>query len=160
MKIIPNFISPDIFKKMQDTVFASDFPFYYSPSITEGDAGKDFMFCHLLFHEQKQTSSYFNSLLTPLLGRLNFNYLIRAKLNCYTRKSKYIYTALHRDYPTPHSVALFSFNTCNGFTYFEDTKEKIKSVANQVVIFDGQRKHCSVSQTDTNLLININLDIS
>ena len=76
MKIIPNFISPDIFKKMQDTVFASDFPFYYSPSITEGDAGKDFMFCHLLFHEQKQTSSYFNSLLTPLLGRLNFNYLI------------------------------------------------------------------------------------
>ena len=66
---------------------------------------------------------------------------------------------MHRDYAYPHQVALFSLNTCNGYTYFEDTKEKVPSIANQLVIFDGNRNHCSVAQTDENLRINININI-
>ena len=41
----------------------------------------------------------------------------------------------------------------------QDTKEKIKSLANQLIIFDGNRNHCSVAQTDTNLRINVNINI-
>ena len=38
----------------------------------------------------------------------------------------------------------------------------LKEIANaakfQMIIFDGSRKHCSVSQTDSNLRINININ--
>ena len=74
-------------------------------------------------------------------------------------KKKHIYTEMHRDYAYPHQVALFALNTCNGYTYFEDTQEKVKSIENQLIIFDGTRNHCSVAQTDTNLRINLNINI-
>ena len=49
-------------------------------------------------------------------------------------------------------------NTNNGFTLFENG-EKVKSVANRLMIFDGLEKHCSVVQTDetARYIININL---
>ena len=156
MKIISNYLDLNIFEKLQNLVFSSTFPFYYNNKTVDRD--NDFMFTHGLFDNNKQNSDFFNLITMPLLGKLNLNYLIRAKLNCYTKKTEHTYTKLHVDFDQPHKVALFSFNTCNGFTYFEDTKEKIKSVENQMILFDGRRKHCSVSQTDTNLRVNININ--
>lgn len=66
---------------------------------------------------------------------------------------------MHRDFDEPHTVALYSLNNNNGFTYFEDTKEKIPSVENQLFLFDGLRRHCSVSQTDTKIRANININL-
>ena len=65
---------------------------------------------------------------------------------------------MHVDFPQKHRVALFSVNTNNGYTLF-DNGEKIQSIENQLVIFDGALKHCSVAQTDTNVRVNINLNI-
>jgi hypothetical protein len=117
------------------------------------------MFTHKFFSEDTQRSGYFNKIIMPLLGKLDFNYLIRAKLNFYTRKNKFVYTEMHVDFNSPHKVALYSLNTNNGFTYFEDTREKIPSIENQLCLFDGLRKHCSVSQTDTKVRANININI-
>ena len=66
---------------------------------------------------------------------------------------------MHVDMPDPHTVALFSVNTNNGYTLFENG-DKIASVENQLVIFDGSIKHCSVAQTDKNLRLNININVS
>lgn len=161
MKIIPNFLDKNKFKEIHNFVFSGRCSLYYNDSIVgKGvDKGKDYMFNHIFFDESKQQSDHFNYAIMPILGRLNFNHLIRAKLNCYARKHKLIHTLLHVDYENPHTVALLSLNTCNGYTYFEDTKEKIKSVENQMVIFDGLRKHCSVAQTDTHVRVNININL-
>lgn len=159
MKIIKDFLNPEIFKKMQDLVFSRNFPYYYVPTVGSLTDKSDFMFQHALFCDNKQNSPHYNLLISPLLGKLDFNFLIRAKLNCYTKKDKFIYTDLHTDFQDPHYVALFSLNTCNGFTYFEDTKEKVPSIANQMCIFDGKRRHCSVTQTDTYLRVNININL-
>jgi len=159
MKIIKNFVEPNVFRHMKDLVFSHSFPYFYVPTVGSVRDRSDFMFQHLLFFDNKQNSDHFNLLMSPLLGRLDFNFLIRAKLNCYTKKDKFIYTDLHTDFYEPHFVALFSLNTCNGFTYFEDTKEKVPSIENQMCIFDGSRRHCSVAQTDTDLRINININL-
>ena len=66
-------------------------------------------------------------------------------------------TAFHVDRYDSHMVGLYSVNTNNGYTLFEDGT-KVESVENQMVIFDGKRKHCSVAQTDTKLRINININ--
>ena len=159
MKVIKNLLRPDVFKQMQELVFSNDFPLFYVPTVGSKTDRSDFMFQHMLFYDNKQNSEHYNHLVSPILGKLDFNFLIRAKLNCYTKKEKFIYTDLHTDFGDPHYVALFSLNTCNGFTYFEDTKEKVPSVENQVCIFDGKRSHCSVAQTDTDLRINININL-
>jgi hypothetical protein len=94
----------------------------------------------------------------PLISRLNFNHLLRSKINFYTKKNKFIKTAFHIDSTEKHTVALFSINTNNGFTLFKDGN-KIPSIENQMLIFDGKLEHCSVSQTDEKYRININIDI-
>ena len=160
MKIIENFLNKDLFYRLKSIVFSETFPYFYKPNTGSRLDKSDFFFSHILYFDKKQESPYFNDLLMPILGNLKYNYLIRAKINCYTIKSKAIYTEFHRDYDFDHQVALFSFNTCNGFTYFKDTKEKIKSVENQMLLFDGNKQHCSVAQTDTSLRINLNINFS
>ena len=66
---------------------------------------------------------------------------------------------MHTDTPQKHMVALFSINTNNGYTLFENG-DKVASVENQLVLFDGSLKHCSVAQTDENIRVNININIT
>ena len=94
----------------------------------------------------------------PILGKLNFKYLHRAKLNLYTKQNKQIKTSYHTDWNKEHTVALFSLNTNNGYTEFENGK-KIKSEENNLVIFPGYLKHRSINQTDENTRINLNINL-
>ena len=52
---------------------------------------------------------------------------------------------------------LYSINTNNGFTLFENG-DKVLSKENRAIIFDGKIKHKSVSQTDKKVRINININ--
>ena len=152
-----NFIEDlDLFKDIKNTVL--DLPYFYKQSVGQWSDTEDFTFMHMLYENNEQKSMQFNALLMPLLSRLNFNYLLRAKVNFYTKKSKFIETAFHIDNEQPHQVALYALNTNNGYTEFEDGT-KISSVENQMIIFDGALKHRSVSPTDTNIRINININI-
>ena len=94
----------------------------------------------------------------PILCSLNFKYLLRAKANCYSQRDKEIITKFHIDDANPHTVALYSINTNNGYTLFEN-QEKIYSKENQIIIFDGSIKHASVSQTDTSIRVNVNFNL-
>tara|TARA_R100001530_G_C4223409_1_gene130598 strand:+ start:75 stop:566 length:492 start_codon:yes stop_codon:yes gene_type:complete len=118
----------------------------------------NFHFYHMLFNDEKvESHRYFNTILIPVLGKLNFKYLHRAKLNLYTKQDEQIKTSYHLDSNTEHTVALFSLNTNNGYTEFENGK-KIKSEENNLVIFPGHLKHRSVNQTDENTRINLNIN--
>ena len=119
----------------------------------------NFLFYHLIFENNKvQSNRYFNTILMPILGKLNFKYLHRAKLNLYTKKDKQIKTNYHIDCDIEHTVALFSLNTNNGYTEFEDGK-KIKSEENNLIIFPGHLKHRSVNQTNENVRLNLNINL-
>tara|TARA_R100000482_G_scaffold99124_1_gene42863 strand:- start:107 stop:595 length:489 start_codon:yes stop_codon:yes gene_type:complete len=119
----------------------------------------NFYFSHTLFQNNKVSSDrYFNTILMPILGKLNFKYLHRAKLNLYTKQNKQIKTSYHTDWNKEHTVALFSLNTNNGYTEFENGK-KIKSEENNLVIFPGYLKHRSINQTDENTRINLNINL-
>ena len=51
-------------------------------------------------------------------------------------------------------VALLNLNDNNGYTEFE-TGEKIVSKENELIIFDGNTRHRSVTQTDTNIRLTM-----
>jgi len=158
MKVIPNFLDQETFNKIKMCVLNNSFPWYFSPTTGHDNDFSDFLFSHYLYKEDKQCSQFFNYVITPLISRLNCNYLVRAKANLYTRKHKQIKTSFHVDLHDKHTVALFSINTNNGYTLFENGK-KIPSVENQMLIFNGSLSHASVSQTDASIRVNINMDL-
>jgi hypothetical protein len=158
MKIIHNLLEPSVFKEIQTIVFSNDFPLYYQSEVGKISDKSDFYFSHLFYVDDKQNSDFMSLIVNPILDKLKPKKLIRVKLNCYTKKEKHIQTAYHRDLEYPHKVALFSLNTCNGYTYFKKSKKKVYSVENDCVLFNGLLEHCSVNQTDENLRINININ--
>ena len=64
---------------------------------------------------------------------------------------------MHRDYETKHKGVLYSLNTCDGYTIFEDGT-KVKSVANRALLFDPSIPHCSTTCTNawyrSNIILN------
>jgi hypothetical protein len=158
MQIINNFIKElEVFEKIKQTLISSNFPWFYSGTTASVYDSSDYLFYHWLFKDGHQSSEHFNEILIPLLSRLNLNSLLRCKVNLYTKKLKHIKTEFHTDSPYPHKVALFSINTNNGYTYFKN-KNKVGSIENTMVLFDGAMEHCSVAQTDENIRINININ--
>ena len=83
--------------------------------------------------------------------------LIRIKGNCYPKTHEMYEHGMHTDYEWSHKSAIFSINTCDGYTKFEDGT-KIDSVANRMLIFDGSNLH--TSSTTTNQLSRMNINFS
>ena len=57
MQLIPNFLEPKIFKKIKETVFSNQFPFYYSDQTGSLSDDSDFMFSHKFFSDNNQQDS-------------------------------------------------------------------------------------------------------
>tara|TARA_Y100001938_G_C7894578_1_gene331475 strand:+ start:41 stop:523 length:483 start_codon:yes stop_codon:yes gene_type:complete len=160
MQIIRNFIkNQKVLNELTALLSGCDFPWYYSNVVGDKKDTKDFYFFHHLYENNKQLSPFFNQVASPILGRLNYNYLLRARTNLYTLHSEHIPSTWHTDDKEPHTVALFYLNTCNGYTIFKDGT-KIKSEANKIVIFNGNTYHSSVTQTDTKRRIVINFNLT
>ena len=64
---------------------------------------------------------------------------------------------MHTGYPFPHKSAILYINTCDGYTKFEDGT-KIDSVANRMLVFEGETLHTSSSTTDQVVRCNINFN--
>jgi hypothetical protein len=157
-EIIDNFLDKKIHEEIKKNMFGGNFPWYYTPMITTQEEQNDFMFTHTFYRENQILSNYFCNLAMPIIGNMKYNYLLRIKANLYTKKNENIFHGFHTDFCEPHKVALYSVNTNNGFTEFENG-EKFYSVENRLIIFDGRIKHRSVTQTDENLRINININV-
>ena len=164
IEVSDNFIKEkNIFKGMKDLLMSNDFPYYYNNTVGDKEDTSDFYFSHRLYDNNQQTSDFFNKIVPPILDRLEFEKLYRAKVNCYTKKHKHIPTKMHTDLkvnkvPLQHTVALFSINNNNGYTFFENG-DKVLSKENQLILFNGDIKHCSVAQTDKSIRINININL-
>jgi len=155
IQVIDNYLPKDKFEYIKNIFFDSEnnFPWYFNDFIADKKDNSDFYFSHYLYDHNTIISSFFEKIV-PILNQQK---LYRAKCNLYTKKQERIYTKYHIDLPYPHMVMLYNINTNNGFTSFEDGTE-ICSKENQVILFNGEIKHRSVSQTDERVRININID--
>jgi len=156
IKLIENALPKQVSQKINHLCLNHhDFPFFYVKGVAKED-DTDFFFMHILYKD-KINSIHFNDIAVPLLGLIKYSRLMRVKINCYPNQSKHITNSFHVDSDDPHMVALYSVNDNNGYTEFENG-EKFISKANQLLIFDGKMKHRSISQTNTNLRVNININ--
>ena len=111
----------------------------------------------MLYDNNLPTSPHFETIVPHILKKLQVKTLIRIKVNSYTREDKLIEHDLHTDYDYSNNGAVFSINTCDGYTKFEDGS-KVESVANRLVLFDASKPHCSTNTTNQLRRVNINFN--
>jgi len=157
MKIYKNFLPEPLFKEIKLITTSNTFPYFYNSTTANEKDKSSFLFTHLLYGEKKPLSNYLATIVYPLMAKIKYTELLRAKINLYTKTPTEIVTGFHTDSDKEHKVLLYSVNTNNGYTLFKDGK-KVSSLANQAVVFDGKMSHSSVAQTDESIRVNININ--
>ena len=87
----------------------------------------------------------------------NFKTMIRIKMNAYPYTNVVKEHKEHIDFNYEHIGAVFSLNTCDGYTKFFDGT-KVESVANRIVFFDASKYHQSTTTSNAKLRYNINFN--
>ena len=170
LEIIDNFLDKENFLAIKNFIMSPRCQWRYVDFIAHKDGrdqDKDGYFVHSFkdCHPQTLIDRFPESPKLPLLVKLmskikekiNYQNILRIRSSLYPRRDAQKPDPFHVDYDFSHNVCIYYLNSNNGYTMFENG-EKVPSVENQLVIFDGQKKHCSVVQTDTSAryIININ----
>ena len=165
VKIYSDFLSPELFDKLKQTVTGKQIPWYYyeSRDVYQNilTSKFEYMFTNVLYIEDKIQIDLFHTF-EPILYSIEDKYkiskLLRFKLNLYTNQNKQYHQAPHTDFLTEEEgihIGLFNFITCNGGTIIEGTK--YDSNQNELLVFDNKCKHNGVIQTDTPSRIVMNI---
>ena len=116
---------------------------------------------HMIYcHDAPQHQIYTN-IQDLFYGRFirvaNFKTMMRIKINAYPHTDVVKEHEDHIDYEFENTGAVFSLNTCDGYTKFSDGS-KVESVANRIVFFDASKKHQSTTTSNAKLRYNINFN--
>ena len=158
-----NFLNQADYENIKNTILGEEFPWYFqygvavSKNIERASGEEEYLMGHTFFREHQGITSSFYKILDPILKKLKFKALIRIKANLYSNQGKIVEHDDHSDFPFSHKGALFSLNTCNGFTILKNNT-KIKSVANRMLLFDPSTPHHSSTCTDAKMRCNININ--
>ena len=172
-EVIDNFLDKENFDNLvtlitdkgrtEGSVYAGEanMPWFFQPTFTVHDRNslpndKLFYMTHNFYDHNVPTSHFYDKLF-PLLEKLEVRGLLRIKANLYPFTETFYEHPMHTDYPFSHSGALFSLNTCDGYTKLKDGT-KIDSVANRMLLFDPGEEHCSTTTTNVSARININMN--
>ena len=163
-KIIDEFLPQETFKEIQNEILSSRFPFFITNKVNDYQTGEnqfDWYATHTIYEDNVAKSSYYSKWGNIFLDRINqiakVRALLRIKVNFYPNSKKLIEHAPHTDDEFTHIGAVFSLNTCDGFTRLHDGG-KIDSVENRVVFFDASTPHNSTTTTTDIGRYNINFN--
>jgi len=157
MKIIDNFLPKETADLIEEKMLCNTFPWFYEDCVNTAKDNKRFFFTHAIIKERVCYSGFYESIAAPILNKLQPNKISRIKCNLYPRENEQYIKGFHIDLPEKHKVLLYSVNTNNGFTLFENG-DKVPSIKNTALVFDGNLKHVGVPQTDEKIRMNININ--
>ena len=166
VKVIDDFLSQEEFEEVRDLiVFNWDFDCYFQKEVNGAgtDCTKDFWnwYGTHMFYNKDSPADDCHILYDKFIPRFKemgiFRSLMRIKGNFYPHTETLREHAPHIDYEFSHTGALYSLNTCDGFTKLYDGT-KIDSVANRILIFDASTIHNSSTTTNSAGRFNINFN--
>jgi len=158
-EIKDNFLPQENLNILKKEIFNSYFPWYFQEKININHKNDQKDLSYYMTHNvflDNTPSGYWNLFTKNLLFFIPHNEVIRVVVNLYPRSEKININELHVDYPYEHKSALFSLNTCDGFTSFEN--KKIDSKENRILFFEGHKKHASSTCTNAKARFNININ--
>jgi hypothetical protein len=168
-EIIDNFMPQEFINNLWTTVTSQQFPWYYGgktnfqnsendvPFLDQKDNLDDYHFIHHFYNHDSPSSVFFESLIIPILSRLDVKSCLRIKANWHPRTEKIFENHWHKDFPFEHNGAVYYINSNDGFTIFEDGT-KIESISNRLLLFESHILHRSTTCTNAKGRFNINFN--
>ena len=165
--VIDNFLPQEQFEEVRDSImYHFDFPWYIHKRVNT--VGKNcteeywnWYATHTFYRNDYATSQQCHriyDIFIPRFVEMNiYHALLRIKGNFYPHTETLKEHAGHRDYLYSNTGALYSLNTCDGYTKLCDGT-KIPSVANRILIFDSSIIHNSTTTTNAAGRFNINFN--
>ena len=164
--VIKDFLSEYQFDSLQRLiVWSPKWPFYLNPNVAyenSNNSSWNWYGTNVIYYE-KPLSNLFDPVMSFFAKRfgdidlLEGKRITRVKLNSYPHTPRDREHASHDDKEYGTTAAIFGLNTCNGFTRVKGSG-KIKSVANQLFIFDGLTDHNSSTTSNARGRFNINFN--
>ena len=165
-KIIDNFLNQEELDAVKSNLLSIDFPLYcigdvsgVEESLNMRKENWNFYLSHLFFNGDDIKSNYYRDVYKMFIPKIKeiypFKALMRIKLNFYPYNDTLREHPVHADTDYSHYGALFSLNTCDGYTKLKDGT-KVNSVENRLLLFDAGNPHCSSTCTNKKARFNIN----
>ena len=156
-EIIDNFLPKKVFNKIYYQFRENDPKVHHPYWMYTPDFSREQIYFAFTIYAGSIVYPHFFDLFASTLEKLKVKALIRIKANCYPKTHEIYEHGMHTDFKWTHKTALFSINTCDGYTKLEDGT-KIDSIANRMLLFDGSEDH--TSSTCTNQLSRMNVNFS
>jgi len=157
MKEIKNCLERTFSDYIEKIMLSNSFPWYSQKVLLNDYKDNNHYFVHNFLNEEGVQSEFFESLIMPILGKIDYDRLLRIKGNLYTKTEKIIKHNLHKDSEIPHKVAIYYVNSNDGKTIFASGQE-VESEKNKLLFFDGINPHQSTTCTDPFFRVNININ--
>ena len=164
-KIIDNFLPEEEHKLIENTLTNDPlFPWFLNSDkssdgeLMEIDDLNNYQFTHTFYDKKIINSTYCNNLTLLFDSVLQTLSILRIKANLTIRTEELVRYGWHVDFDSnKHKTAIYYVNTNNGKTIFKNDLE-VDSVANRLVIFNGDMIHTGTSCTDKKFRCVINLN--
>ena len=163
MKIEDNFLKQEEFDKIQKLMGEpSPFPWFYADRIVFEDDVDKFQFIHA-FYDNHMPMSPFSNELDSIINIIQPFSIVKIRAKLLTRTPEIIESTFHVDISLLEenlkqwTTSIFYINTNNGYTKFEDGTI-VESVANRMLSFPANMKHCGTSCTNERRRIVINFN--
>ena len=167
IKVIDNFLSKNDLEILQNLmIFNLDFPFFLSSHLNNMDIGStnfwEWYGSNIIYKVGEGEDlcmsdiNLYNVVWGMFAPRIKYDKLIRIKANFYPYTETIKEHAPHRDYDFDHAGAVYSLNTCDGYTRIEN--QKVDSVENRMVFFNASKLHNSTTTSNAKGRFNINFN--
>ncbi len=162
MKVVDDFLSYEVFSRLEHEICGDTFPWYFNDHMTRRGDDK-YQFVHNIFNVRYGgVMSGMFGLFEPVIRELGVKELDRIKINLNPRTFFHRKGHWHIDNnpndPHQHTkTAILYLNTTNGWTEFKN-HGKVKNKMNRIALFDSQLIHRKVTCTDEQrrIIVNIN----
>lgn len=170
--VIDNFLDKDDFIELKEIFIHENTTWLITPGISASDSTNalknpldNYMFNHLIYKDMHIYSDAFEKVYGILYPRMvehlgvNYRTITRMKVNMYTRTHEVQEHPWHVDHNHMNGLRglLLSFNTCDGYTGFDDGTQ-IDSVENRAIFFDSTERHHSTSCSNAPYRLNLNVN--
>lgn len=175
IEIIDNFLPEEIFSEIKNYLYSRKTPWFFIDKITQSDSSlDDYQFVHGVYGANGPTDDILFNMLKPCFDKLRVDHITRIKANLSTRTEVISRRSFHVDIPhqalngmdkktfvEKYRTSVYYINTNDGGTVFEESGEKVNSVANRMITFDPTLKHAGTTCTNekSRVVINFNYKI-
>ena len=157
--IVDNFLSDDHHKVALMLVESQSTLWQCTPILNDDNINVPLQYNRQLTHRLTDKSSMYHAILIPILQQLNVSSerLIRSKINNNLATEEIREHGFHVDTSKECNVAIYYFNTNNGYTLFENG-DKVDSIGNRLIMFPSNLRHTGTTCTDkpNRYVLNIN----